>query len=177
MENEDESRNASEGSKNKEAKPRNPNSIGKLLSLSKDIPTSPDKVYRSVKDKAAIDDLIKSGVVRNKQSAGLVTTNRWGDTVFWSKGEKDKYHIVSQNGYVIEAPLSVATERTVKREDITAIYTKNEAGEVSDILQQERDQKTVELAEQKTHLDSMVEIDKKDTGENLANVRKIINDI
>ena len=35
----------------------------------------------------------------------------------------------------IEAPLKVAEERIVKIGDITAIYTKNENGEVVDILE------------------------------------------
>ncbi len=96
----------------------NPNSIGELLSIGKDLPTSPDKVYRSVGTKNAIDDIEESGVVRNKQSAGLVEKSRWGERVFWSKGSVGKYHSVSQNGYVIEAPLSVAEERIVTKEDI-----------------------------------------------------------
>ncbi len=113
----------------------NPNSIGELLSVGKDLLTSPDKVYRSVADKAAIDDIKSSGIVRNKQSAGLVEKSRWGEKVFWSKGEEGKYHIVAKDGYVIEAPLSVASERIVTKDDITAIYTKNETDGVIDILQ------------------------------------------
>jgi len=34
----------------------NPNSIGEVLSIGRDLPTSPDKVYRSVGTKEAIDD-------------------------------------------------------------------------------------------------------------------------
>lgn len=112
----------------------NPNSIGEIISIGKDLPTTPDKVYRSVSTKDAIDDIEKSGIVRNKQSAGLVEKSRWGERVFWSRGAEGKYHNVSQNGYVIEAPLSVAQERIVTKEDITAIYTKNEDGEVINIL-------------------------------------------
>lgn len=130
----------------------NPNSIGELLSIGKDLPTRPDRVYRSVNTQEAIDDIETSGVVRNKQSAGLVPKSRWGERVFWSKGEEGKYHSV--NGYLIEAPLSVATERIVTREDITAIYTKNENGEVIDILkhqieneQQEMDEEAAESEE------------------------------
>ena len=111
----------------------NPNSIGELLSIGEDLPTSPDKVYRSVSTKEAIDDIENSGVVRNKQSAGLVEQSRWGERVFWSRGDEGKYHTVPQNAYVIEAPLSIAEERVVRKEDITAIYTKNENDEVIDI--------------------------------------------
>ncbi len=112
----------------------NPNSIGELLSMGKDLLTSPDKVYRSVKDKAAIDDIENSGVVRNKQSAGLVEKSRWGERVFWSRGGDGKYHIVQKGGYVIEAPFSIATERVVRKEDVSAIYTKTESEEVVNIL-------------------------------------------
>ena len=119
-----------------QSKNYNPNSIGELLSIGSDLPTSPNKVYRSVSSKEAIEDIEISGVVRNKQSAGLVEKSRWGERVFWSKGAEGKYHAVSQNGYVIEAPLAVATERIVTKEDITAIYTKNEKGEVVDLLKE-----------------------------------------
>lgn len=113
----------------------NPNSIGELLSVGRDLPTSPDRVYRSVSGRAAVDDLNDSGVVRNKQSAGLVSNSRWGERVFWSRGASDKYHSISKNTYVIEAPLSVAEKRIVTKEDVTAIYTKDEAGKVVNILQ------------------------------------------
>ncbi len=112
----------------------NPNSIGELIGIGRDLLTSPDSVYRSVGDRAAIDDLEKSGIVRNRQSAGLVEKSRWGNRVFWSKGAEGKYHAVRQGAYVIEAPLSVAQEGIVKRDDVKAIYTKNENGEVINLL-------------------------------------------
>ena len=129
-------------------KPRNPNSISEVLSIGKDLQTAPDKVYRSVQGKEAIDDLERIGVVRNRQSAGLVKENRWGDRVFWSKGAEGKYHTVPQNSYVIEAPLAVAEERVVERRDVSAIYKKNETGEVVNILEEERIQREQEKAEQ-----------------------------
>ncbi len=129
--------NEKEDVENSLEKPKNPNSISEILSIGKDLPTSPDKVYRSVQGREAIDDLERSGVVRNRQSAGLVEKNRWGDRVFWSKGEEGKYHMVSAGSYVIEAPLVVAQERVVKRDDISAIYKKNEEGKVVDILEEE----------------------------------------
>jgi hypothetical protein len=111
----------------------NPNSIGELISVGRDIPTSPDKVYRQVNGAEAIEDLQESGVVRNKQSAGVVEKNRWGAAVYWSRGEEGRYHGVPEGSYVIEAPLSVASEREVASADVTAIYTKNERGEVVNI--------------------------------------------
>jgi len=144
---------------------QNPNSIGELLSIGKDLPTSPDKVYRSVGTKEAVDDIENSGVVRNKQSAGLVEKSRWGERVFWSKGAEGKYHPVSENGYVIEAPLSVAEERAVTNEDVTAIYTKKENGEVFDILEQKRNKEETEIKEK-------VEKRKTEDTNRLAEVRK-----
>jgi len=113
---------------------KNPNSIGEVLSVSKDIETTPDKVYRSVKDFKAIEDLLSEGVVRNAFSAGQVEKSRWGDRVFWSKGAEGKYHILQSDGYVIEAPYAVADVGSVRLEDVTAIYFRNSDGEVVNIL-------------------------------------------
>jgi hypothetical protein len=115
----------------KEEAPKNPNSIGEMMNLTKDLPTSPDKVYRSVRDMAAIDDLIESGVVRNAQSAGVKTQSRWDDKVFWSRGEAGKFHIVS--GVVIEAPYDIASKRAVTKDDVTGVFKKNEEGRVENI--------------------------------------------
>lgn len=143
----------------------NPNSISELLSIGKDLPTSPDMVYRSVGTKEAIDDIETSGIVRNRQSAGLVEKSRWGERVFWSKGAEGKYHSISQNGYVIEAPLSIAQDRTVTKEDITAIYTKNESNVVIDILKQKIE--TEEIKKQE-----ILGQRKTDDAQKLADVRK-----
>ena len=117
---------------------KNPNNIGNLqISLGKDLPTSPDKVYRSVFGRAAIDDLFNCGYVRNKQSAGLVQKNRWGENVYWSRGVEGKFHNVQDGGFVIEAPFDVANQGVVKKENITAIYTRNEKGEVTNVLDDE----------------------------------------
>ncbi len=112
----------------------NPNKIGEVMSISRDVETFPNRVYRSVSDKAAIDDLVASGVVRNKQSAGL-GESRWGENVYWSRGGEGKYHIVQQGGYVIEAPYNIASERQVTIDDLTAIYHKDERAEVKDVLE------------------------------------------
>ncbi len=143
----------------------NLNTIGELLSFGKDLPTSPDKVYRSVGTKAAIDDIETSGIVRNKQSAGLVKKSRWGERVFWSRGAEGKYHPVSKNGYVIEAPLSVAQERIVTKEDITAIYQKNENGEVFDTLKKKSEA-------EETMRQTVLEQRKAEDVQKLADVRK-----
>jgi hypothetical protein len=114
----------------------NPNNIGELLSVSKDVETFPNRVYRSVKDRAAIDDLISSGVVRNKQSAGLVENNRWGENVYWSRGKEGGHHIVQVDGYLIEAPYNITSERQITIDDLTALYHKSEDGEIKDILEE-----------------------------------------
>ena len=119
---------------NNAEKQENPNSISELISMKSGLLTSPDKVYRSVGDIKAIEDISACGLVRNRQSAGIVPKCRWGERVFWSKGAEGKHHVISTGTYVIEAPLSIAEKRVVKIEDITAIYTKNENGEIIDIL-------------------------------------------
>jgi hypothetical protein len=111
----------------------NPNSIGEVLSVGKDLPTSPDKVYRSVQGSGAIEDLLKVGVVRNAHAAGKTEHSRWGERVFWSRGAVGKFHVVASGTYVIETSYSVASERVVTKEDITALYVKNEDGSVKDI--------------------------------------------
>jgi len=73
-------------------------------------------------------------VVRNKQSAGLVEQNRWGDAVYWSRGDGEKYHNVQTGGYLIEAPYQIANERTVTIDDLTALYHKTEDNELIDVL-------------------------------------------
>lgn len=134
-------------------KPKNPNSIGELaISIGHDLATSPDKVYRSLRTQEAVDDIEKSGVVRNAQSAGVVEKSRWGERIFWSRGVEGKYHAVSATGFVIEAPYAVAEERVVTKDDITAIYKKNEAGEVINLKEGERAVKEAEekLREEKS---------------------------
>jgi hypothetical protein len=131
---------------------KNPNSISEVLSIGKDLATSPDKVYRSVRGDGAIKDLYESGVVRNAQSAGVREKSRWGDRVFWSRGADDKFHIVDKDGFVIEAPHDVAKERIVTKEDVTAIYRKEEEHGVVDILKdhkkEEVNKKIAELRKQ-----------------------------
>lgn len=129
---EDQVKNTSEGV-------RNPNSIGELLSIGKDLPTHADKVYRSVRDEAAIEDLFAHGVVRNAFSAGAKENSRWGDTIFWSRGAEGKFHVVQKGGYVIEAPYVVAARRAVTKEDVTAIYSKKEDSGVVDVLPQKKE--------------------------------------
>lgn len=147
----------------------NPNNIGSdFISFGKGVETSPDKVYRIVHTEEAIDDIEKSGVVRNRQSAGLVEKNRWGEQVFWSKGVENKRHPVSQGSFLIEAPLSVAEERIVTKEDISAIYTNNEEGEIFNILKQKQE----ELAKQEQEM--MTKIEAEDA-QKLAEIRSRLN--
>lgn len=44
--------------------------------------------------------------------------------MFWSRGGEGKFHIVGDGMRVIEAPFAVASERTVRKEDVTAVYVK-----------------------------------------------------
>lgn len=104
-----------------------------MLSVGKDLPTSPDKVYRSVQGSEAVDDLLEVGFVRNAHTAGKSEHSRWGNRVFWSRGSEGKYHVVAQGAYVIETSYAVASAREVTKEDITALYVKNEDGSVENI--------------------------------------------
>ncbi len=139
--------------------PINLNSIGEIISFGRDLPTRPDMVYRSVHGRAAVDDINSSGIVRNAQSAGVVERSRWGERVFWSKGAEGKYHTVGEGSFVIEAPLVIAQERIVMKEDIASIYTRNEDGVVVDILKEQKE------LEKRTETDQQTEQKAKDENE------------
>lgn len=113
----------------------NPNNIGEMIGFkSGEVETFPNRVYRSLISKAAIDDIATSGLVRSKLSAGL--DPKYGDNVYWGRGEDEKYHNVQVGGYLLEAPYSVANDREVTIDDLTAIYHKTEDGELRDILEE-----------------------------------------
>ena len=113
----------------------NPNNIGEMIGFkSGDVETFPNRVYRSLIGRAAIDDIASSGVVRSKQSAGL--DSKYGDKVYWGRGGDDKYHNVQTGGYLLEAPYTIASDREVTIDDLTAIYHKTENGELRDILEE-----------------------------------------
>jgi len=117
------------------------NSIGELISLGRDLETEEGKVYRSlggVGAEAAIRDLFKNGVVRNRASAqGSADKSRWDAKVFWSAGRAGAYHSVQEGGYVLVADESVARSGPVELNDVRHIYTKRD-GEVVDMLEKLR---------------------------------------
>jgi len=120
---------------------KNPNSIGEIVDMGyNDVKTSPDKVYRSIYGPEAIKDLFACGFVRNRQSAGL-GYNRYGETVFWSRGKDGNFHNVQDNGFLIVAPFEIASQRVVREGDVTAIYAKEDGGKIVDILESERDKR------------------------------------
>ena len=153
-------------SEQEEKKQENPNKIFEMLlsSPSQDISTTPDKVYRMLRSYAAIEDLEKSGVVRNRQAAGLIQNHKYGEKVYWTKGKNGGYMSVSEGSYVIETSLSVAEERVVKKEDITAIYTKNQEG-VIDTLKERRE------GEIKQRSEELLESERRDE-EKIKEIRK-----
>jgi hypothetical protein len=116
----------------------NPNSIGEVLDMRGPIETKPDSVYRSLRGKAAVDDIFASGVVRNRQTAGLVEKSRWGERVFWSRGKEGAGLNVGRGDHVIVAPHEVASVRAVTKDDLEAIYTRSESDGIVDILPAER---------------------------------------
>ncbi|MBP6869082.1 MAG: hypothetical protein KBC16_03160 [Candidatus Pacebacteria bacterium] len=119
---------------------RNPNNIGPfgdVLKSDKGVPTTPDKVYRSVVGEEPIADLYTSGVVRNRASAQGYASPR-GEKIYWTRGEEGKSHSVSDNAHLIEAPHSIAVERAVKAHEVTAIYGKDTDGSVVNRLEELR---------------------------------------
>ncbi len=96
------------------------------------VATSSDKVYRALREDVAIKDLEDSGVVRSRKAAGVAFNPKYGKTVYWTKGKEGNYMFVDH--YILEAPLAVAEARMVKKDDLTAIYAKDESGEIKDIL-------------------------------------------
>jgi|GEM_PF-1974447 len=100
-----------------------------------EVPMSADSVYRSV-DVRAIHDLAESGVVRGAYTAtGGERAQTSGHTTFWNDGNPDKKASFKGKGpYIIEAPKAAAEAGWVTADKVTAIHTKNPAGEVVDML-------------------------------------------
>ena len=117
--------------------PNNIGSLGKALGTETGVETSSDKVYRSVAGEDAIADLYSSGVVRNRASAEGYASKR-GEQVYWTRGADGEMHALPEGSHLIEAPHEIASERAVKAHEVTAIYAKNEQGEVEDRLEQLR---------------------------------------
>lgn len=109
-----------------------------------DIQTKPDKVYRQVSGLSALEDIYDTGVVRSSTSAknekDIERTNnsKGSKQIYWTRGKEGKGHTVPKDGYLIEAPYQIAINDLVKKEDITAIYTKLENGEIINTLEDEK---------------------------------------
>lgn len=125
-----------EAAESKEAT-RNPNSIFEwgMMPPNTDVPTISDNVYRSVKAES-VDDLKSSGVVRNASSAGVGSVRKYGDRVYWTRGKDGEYHNVQPGHVVLEAPLAIASSRTVTKNDLVAIHRRSEAGKIENIVSQ-----------------------------------------
>ncbi len=115
--------------------PKNPNSVFAwgMMPPNTDLLTSSENVYRQVKT-AGAQDVVQSGVVRNAASAGLGRPRKYGERVYWTRGQDGEYHNVQPDHVVLEAPLSVASARQVTLEDLIGIHGRNEAGEVENTL-------------------------------------------
>lgn len=117
---------------------KSPNRIGALVGFSQGIPTSSDKVYRSVGNEDAIADLFTHGEVRNGANSQGHSSKRWGDDVYWSRGKEGEHHIIGGESHVIEAPHDVALERRITKDDVTAIWKQSPEGEVENKLEELR---------------------------------------
>ncbi|HWB39134.1 MAG TPA: hypothetical protein VG604_02715 [Candidatus Saccharimonadales bacterium] len=100
-----------------------------------ELPMSADSVYRSV-DVRGIEDLAESGVVRGAYTAtDGERAQTSGHTTYWNPGNPDKKHPFKKEGaFIIEAPKEAADAGWVTADKVTAIHTKNEAGEIVDLL-------------------------------------------
>lgn len=109
--------------------------------IGSDVPTHPDKVYRSVKGLGAVEDIYDSGVVRSSVTAKETkdlehsTNSKGKKTIYWTRGVEGKSHMLPKDMYLIEAPYDIAKEQLVKKEDITALYSKLETNEVVNLLE------------------------------------------
>lgn len=115
----------------------NPNSVpadgtAGLIIGSAEVPMTSDNVYRQVHDRA-IEDLAKSGIVRNPVTAGLKDGTRWGHRVFWNVGEDGKNAQLGGR-VVIEADKNAARNSWVTADKVNGIYAKDSDGTVKNII-------------------------------------------
>lgn len=111
-----------------------------MLSVKGGLPTKTGMIYRGVEGKQAIEDIESHGFVRNAYSAGVRKNSRWGDRVFWSRGEEGKGHPISRIRYIIETPESAAKSGPVKKEDISGVYVRDENDEIYDYWKKGREE-------------------------------------
>lgn len=112
----------------------NPNSVGREAFLvgAGEVPMSEANVYRQVGIEA-VEDLGKSGVVRNGATAQGEKHRRWGDKVFWHPGVNQKS--ISTGGRVIlEADKATAQSRWVTADKVKGIYARDSDGIVKNII-------------------------------------------
>lgn len=90
-----------------------------LGNLKNSIPSSnPEFIQRGLANKEAIDDLLNTGIVRNRLSAGLPSKGRWKENVYWAE-EGDP---LAYNNYIVIAKNSEGlANRPVTAADIVDI--------------------------------------------------------
>jgi len=117
-----------------EAFSENPNTVGRLdvPFKSGEVATEPDMVYRQVGIEA-IQDLARSGIVRNGATAEGQEHKRWGHDVFWSEGSNGA-HMNTAGRAIIVAPKSATQDGWVTSNKVKSIYTQSPSGEVIDLL-------------------------------------------
>ncbi len=81
----------------------------------------------------AIDDLNKSGIVRNAYEAGVGRKRHYGKKVYWTRGGDGARYKHTNGGILFEVQESKITQfEHVKKEDISAIYESQE-GQIIDV--------------------------------------------
>lgn len=116
---------------------QNPNSVPPEGSVglhigSAEVPMSSENVYRQVHG-SAVEDLAKSGVVRNPVTAGVKEQTRWGHRVFWNSGE-DGRNTSLGGRMVIEADKQAARSGWVAADQVKAVYARDSDGVVKNIM-------------------------------------------
>lgn len=111
----------------------NPNSYApNRLRVGKQVvPESNDKVYRQTTE-VGVADLALSGVVRGAKTAGAQSKTN-GHTTYWNAGEDGMGSTLGQ-GFVIEAPLEVASQGWVTADKVTGVFAKDNDGIVKNII-------------------------------------------
>jgi len=97
------------------------------------------KSYRSV-DARGIYDLVDSGVVRGARTAtGGQRSSTTGHSTYWSDATEGRHHnLASSTHLLIETPTK-NLDKWVTAKDVSAIYGKDNEGNVHNILQLARD--------------------------------------
>lgn len=112
---------------------KNPNSYApnQLRIGEQAVPESDHNVYRQVTE-SGVQDLAESGIVRGAYTAGKKAKTS-SHTTYWNRGETGKGSTLGQ-GFVLEAPLSVAEKGWVTANQVKGVYARDSDGQVKNLI-------------------------------------------